>query len=584
MLGRVLVALLLTAAMLPTAQADWPSFHNDAKNAGNVFGSSYPVFQEVWWSNKTLGSAQIKASPVLKDNILITGDTLGLVRALDASSGKQLWSYKMPASIEGTPAIEGQRVYVVSKDGTLKALDLQVGTFPGQEPPAIAVGATFGSITLNQGKLFIGTEAGEMKAFLASTLTPLWTFSVASVTHSSTTTTGGVTTCTGGALSALPIRGAPAVHDGKVFFGSMNGALFAVNEAGGGEKPDGTSIPSTQTLVQWVYETGDVVLSSPAINTRANEPDRVVFTSYDGKAYSFEASPGGEGDNACYGYLHDPDWTYEVPSIKDEETGETQVSKIESSPAAAGSRVFFGANNGNVYGIESATGELLWERKAGDDKRPVTSSPAVANGIVVIGSVDKNVYWLNATDGKVLKTFATESAVLTSPAIDGSHAFIASQTGVLYNFGPEIPTRADLVVSSIQALGTSLQVTLKNQGDRAAANTTVRLFVGGTFLANVAVPPLGAGNSTSVVHASALATGSVSVKAVVDPDNMIPESNDSNNELSTALSIGVVDPGDGGGDGGGDGDGGGFKIPGPGLVPTLAVLAMALLALRKRRS
>ncbi|HUR25769.1 MAG TPA: PQQ-binding-like beta-propeller repeat protein, partial [Candidatus Thermoplasmatota archaeon] len=295
----------------------------------------------------------------------------------------------------------------------------------------------------------------------------------------------------------------------------------------------------------------------------------------------FKASPGGEGQNDCYGYKHTPDWSYEVPSIKDDETGETQVSKIESSPAAAGSRVFFGANNGNVYAVDSATGQLIWERKAGDDKRPVTSSPAVANGIVVIGSQDKNVYWLGASDGKVLKTFATESAILTSPAIDGNHAFAASQNGVLYDFGPEIPTRADLVVSTIQGADTTLQVTLKNQGDRAAGNTTVRLFAADTFLANVAVPALGPGNSTTVTY-TATQTGSIAIRAVVDPDNAVAESNDSNNELTTAVSLGVVSTAPVASDGDKK-DGGGFKIPGLGLVPTLAMLGLAMLALRRRR-
>jgi outer membrane protein assembly factor BamB len=584
-LGAVVVLL---AAAAPAAEADWPSFHNDARNTGNVPFSTYPVFKEVWWSNKTLANAQIHASPVLKDNILVTADLAGLVRGLDASSGKQLWSYKMPAPVEGTPAISGERVYVVSRDGTLAALNLRSGGVPGASTPTpeatVSVGATYGSPTYNEGKIFIGTEAGEIKAYLATTLTLLWNFPLSNVYAGYKSTTGGVscgTTEQPAAISAQPIRGAPAVFDGKVFFGSMNHYVFAVDEQGTGD---------LKTTLKWMYRTSDVVIGAPSVNTRQGQEDRVIFSSYDGKVYSFEASPSGEGSVACgsgnQAPLTDiePAWTYEVPSIKDEQTGETQVSKVHSSPASAGVRIFFGANNGNVYAVDSSDGHLLWETEAGDAQRPVTSSPAHANGIVVVGSENKDVYWIDAVSGKVLKQFTTQSAVVTSPAIDGDRAFAASQDGVLYMFGPQIPTRADLAVTSINAPSASqLQVVVRNDGDKAAENTTLRLFVGGTFLANVAVPPLEPKASATVEQAATL-TGSVEVRAIVDPDNKVSESNDSNNELVKAVSAPVPSSASNGG-GGGDsgGKGGGIKIPGLALPALAAGLAVALLAARRRR-
>lgn len=568
-----LVFLLVGAAMAPVAQAEWPSFHNDARHTGFVSGSSYPVFSEVWWNNRTPDGAQVKASPVLKDNILITASLgsaaskgAGLVRALDAASGKELWRHQMAKPVESTPAISGERVFVVDTGGALKALNLKTGAV---EHTASA-GATLGHLTLSEGKLFLGTEAGDVKAYLASTLTLLWAFRVSELRPEIDSNDR----CQG-SISAQPVRGAVAVFQGKVFFGSMNHWIYAIDEQGTG---------NLKTFIHWSYKAGDVVLSTPAINTRFNQDPRVVFGSYDGKVYSFLAGqPDSVPDNACFGEAATPAWEFKVPTIVDAETQDEQVSKVHSSPAAAGDKVFFGANNGKVYGLWSDNGDLIWETTAGNVLQPVTGSPAVANGKVVIGSEDKNVYWINATDGKILKTFTTQAAIDTGTAIEGDRAFVVARDGTLYMFGPEIPRRADLQVTTIQMVGGQLQVTVRNAGDAASANSTVvRLLVDGTFLANVAVSKIEPGQSATVSPSGIIpGEGNVEVEAIVDPDNTITESNDSNNGKTQRVNVDPVTE-DGGGDGDGGDDGGGFKIPAPGFVPLLALLGLAALALRRR--
>ncbi|HJQ93323.1 MAG TPA: PQQ-binding-like beta-propeller repeat protein [Candidatus Thermoplasmatota archaeon] len=602
MLRRAAPALLLLVALLaPTADAEWASFRGDSRNSGAVGGTDYEVYKDVWWSNRSLGEAQVKASPVLKDGILITADLgprvqttlgkdgsmttspvanpIGIVRALDAESGKELWRHSMTGPVESTPAISGERVYAVDTKGVLRALNLRTGAV---EHEYKTHGATLAPITLHENKLFLGTEAGEMRAYLASTLTPLWTFKTSE--YGSTGTYSASTdlwTCGSSArFSAQPIRSGVAVFDNKVFFGSMNHYVFALDEEGQG---------NLKTTIKWVYKTGDIVLATPSINLAGGSLGRLIVGSYDGKVYSFVPSPPGEGSNGCNGLgnntLHNPSWNFPVPNVVDPSTGQSQVSKVYSSPATQGDRIYVGANNGKVYALDAANqGQLLWEATAGSVIAPVTSSPVLANGIVVVGSEDKSVYWINATDGKVLKKFTTQSAVVTSPAIDGKRAFVASQDGTLYMFGPEIPRRADLTVTSVSGSVTTVTVNIKNLGDAATSgNTTVRLFVGGTFLANVDVPKLEPGAATNVQHEAIGVTGSVQLRALVDPDNTIAESNDSNNEMTSAVALGDPAAPTDGQDGGDEGDGGGFKIPGPGLVPVLAMLGLALLALRRRR-
>jgi outer membrane protein assembly factor BamB len=545
---RVTAALLLlSATLLPAAQADWGSFHADSRGSGSVANSSYPVYQDVWWSNKTLNNAQVKASPVIKDGILITTDlgsslatppNSGLVRALDVASGHEMWSHKMAAPIEGTPAISGERVYVVDTAGNLKALNLRDGRV---ETVAISpVGQTLSSIMVHEGALFIGTEAGEMKAYLESTLTLLWTFSISSAYALQSAVTDpktGITTCTGTPLAAQPVRGAPAVYDHQVFFGSLNHYVFAVDEKGRG---DG------KTTLTWMYQTGDVVLGAPTINIASATAYRVIIGSYDGNVYAFNgmaaAASSCNASGFTYGTVNTPAWTYAVPNVVDSGTGQTQVSKVQSSPANTGDRVYVGANNGHVYALDAATGAKVWEQTCGDSRAPVTGSPAVANGIVVVGSEDKKVYWLSAANGSILKTFATQGAVGPSPAIDGDRAIVTATEGTTYMFGPKVPPRADLIVSSVAATAVTVTATVKNQGTDPAAATKVRLFVGGTFLADVNVQALAAGESTSITYTGALPAGTQTIKASIDPENVVTESAESNNDFTLTATIAAPGP------------------------------------------
>jgi outer membrane protein assembly factor BamB len=543
---RPLAALLLLAPLLaPAATADWASFHADARGSGFIPNSTYSLYEDVWWNNKTLANAQVHASPVIKDGILITADlgspappagipaNAGLVRALDVESGRELWSYRMPGPVEGTPAIAGERVYVVDTGGNLKALNLRDGRV--ETSAAAGVGATLGSIREHEGKVFIGNEAGEMKAYLASSLTLLWTFSLGQGHTLFAPPAPAVPPVCTLPLTAKPIRGAPAVFDGKVFFGSMNFYVIAVDEEGRG---DGT------TGLLWFHKTGDVVLGAPSIDIVDANTHRVVVGSYDGKVYSFDPSPSvssgacGPGSANSYGSDNNPSWTYEVPSIVDATTGEKQVSKVQSSPANSGNRVYVGANNGHVYGLDATNGALAWEQAGtGNALKPVTSSPAVANGIVVVGSEDTRIYWLSASNGSILKSFATKASIQTSPAVDGVRVLISATDGTTYMFGPKVPPRSDLTVASVTATPVTITVTVKNLGTDAAPAGTVRILLDGTFLEDIKVDALGAGQQQVVTHTGALAPGQHVIKASADWTNTAKESAESNNDFTLTTQI-----------------------------------------------
>lgn len=557
MLRPAAAALLLATLLLaPAVQADWPQFHRDARKTGTEPGTSYQAYRDLWWNVKLPGGATIETSPVVSDNVVIVGGSDKVLRAFDAASGAEKWNYTMTDRIATSPAIQ-DRLYVFAVDvkGTLVKLSLHEGPRSDGTPYAqVSIGPTLAPITLEEGKIFIGTEAGELKAFEIKSdqysITTAWTFSVgAFYAELSPTTTAARCSHPAGA-----VRSAAAVNNGIVYFGAMNNYVYAINEQ---KKPDGT------VRAQWFNATSDIVLASPTVDFANNN---VYFASYDGKVRAFTMTSPTPA--SCLQTNRQPSWTATAPDN----------AQMRSSPATDGTRIYIGTNTGKVLALSTSGGTLLWNR--GTDGT-VVSSPAVSNGIVVVGSEDKNIYWLHASNGTVIKQFPAQSAIRSSPAIDGDRTFIASFDGTLYMFGPEIPKSPDLVVESIEQTDSGVRITVKNEGDAMSAATTVRVLLGGAFVANVALEAIEPGQSKSVEQdLDVEAAGTV--KAIVDPDGTVRESAEANNEAEEAVAPPEPEVPEETDDEGGDGGDGGLKIPGPG-VPLLLLGLAFLAALGRRR-
>jgi len=117
----------------------------------------------------------------------------------------------------------------------------------------------------------------------------------------------------------------------------------------------------------WSFQTGDDVISSPAV------ANGVVYVgSDDGNVYALNANTGTK----LWNY-----WT---------------GNSVLSSPAISNGVVYVGSYDNNTYALNATTGAKLWNYTTG---WYVDSSPAVSDGVVYIGSLDSNLYALNATTG-----------------------------------------------------------------------------------------------------------------------------------------------------------------------------------------
>jgi outer membrane protein assembly factor BamB len=103
-------------------------------------------------------------------------------------------------------------------------------------------------------------------------------------------------------------------------------------------------------------------------------------------------------------------WTFEA------------AEAIESSPAISGGGVFVGSDDGHLYAIDLATGELRWKFDTSakpDQPMMVRGSPTVHRGAVYVGNDDGTLFALGAADGKERWRFRAEAEIISAANIVG---------------------------------------------------------------------------------------------------------------------------------------------------------------------
>jgi outer membrane protein assembly factor BamB len=113
----------------------------------------------------------------------------------------------------------------------------------------------------------------------------------------------------------------------------------------------------------------------------------------------------------------------------------TADAEIDSSPAYADGRVFFGTNGGSVYALNAKTGHELWRAQSFSGflhaREYFYAAPTLAYGRVYIGNTDGTLYAFGQRTGHLLWARHAGSYVYTSAAIWHREVIIGTYDGHL---------------------------------------------------------------------------------------------------------------------------------------------------------
>ena len=298
---------------------------------------------EELWEFETRGTVQ--SSPTVVDNFVYVGSDDGSVYAVNTASAGMRWQFSTRGAVRSSPTVVDGLLFVGSDDNSVYAVDTESGEAQWRFETDGAVGS---SPTVVGGTVFVGSDDGNLYAIDASSGTEQWSVE------------------TGGTVEASPV-----VHDGTVFVGSTDGSLYAV----------GTESGETE----WTFETEGAIRVSP---TAANG---IVYAGSDDRnVYAVDAASGRE------------EWTYET------------VGGLSAPTVGDGGFVretlFIGDRTGTIYALNAEFGGLRWSKDVGDDIR---AAPTLVSGRLFIGN--SSLYSLDAKTGET--NWSTELDPTSAPTV-----------------------------------------------------------------------------------------------------------------------------------------------------------------------
>jgi outer membrane protein assembly factor BamB len=257
--------------------------------------------------------------------------------------------------------------------------------------------------------VYVGTQAGQFRAYDAATGQLFWSFKVGSRVQSS-----------------------PAVHNNVVYFGGGNHYLFALNATTGALlcRFNSGGVISSSPVVANVDGTGDIVYFGDNGLTGSDDGGHIwAMHAVDTNAapncsvrWSFNAFGNPPGSQELAG-------SWSPPAIAQDSLGRRLVVFGSSSPDSA------------VYALNAVNGTVVWrfqprlEFDSDVGTGPTISPPGVngfADGVVYVAGKNKIMYALNLRTGAQIWSFSVKA---DSPAVTKSTRSTAALLGRTLYFG-----------------------------------------------------------------------------------------------------------------------------------------------------
>lgn len=359
----------------------------------------------VWCASTTVVTAQVKTDAPLPTHQQLS--RLGLERAWWAQAVLNPHRDKITHI-----SIDEEIIYVQANSGIVTAFDSETG----QQMWAVQLGKfdepSFPAVSNEDQALII--VGGSMYSLKKTTGRTLWTL----------------------VLPGAPSTG-PAVDDRRVYFGTLDGSLYAYSLETIRKLYEERRLPQWSMEAQvWKFKAGKEITSPPITTGRV-----VNFASRDGSLYSVAAidrkmvyqletdkpivAPLGRQENMMY--MASEDNTFQALNLFNGkvEWEFTSGLPIRKAPIPIGSNLYLMPDRGGMYCLDSKTGFQRWWHDG------ISNFCAVVGSNVVASDVDGNLVLMSSERGQLIGTLPLRRYSVRTGNDRTDRVYLSTESGLL---------------------------------------------------------------------------------------------------------------------------------------------------------
>ncbi|PKH21823.1 outer membrane protein assembly factor BamB [Enterobacterales bacterium CwR94] len=345
--------------------------------------------QSVWNTSvgDGIGDFYSNLHPGWQDNTIYAADRFGVVKALDASNGKEKWKVNLSektgffsknrsALLSGGVAVAGDKLFIGSEKAQAYALNTADGSIAWQ---TTAAGEVLSRPVISDGLVLIHTSNGILQGLDENSGAVKWSVNLD--------------------MPALSLRGesAPSVAFGAAIVGGDNGRVSAVlMNQGQLIWQQRISQPSGATEIDRLSD----VDTTPVI------VNGVVYAlAYNGNLTALDLRSGQIM------------WKREIGSVRD--------------MIVDAGRIYLVDQDDRVVALNADGGVTLWRQS--DLLHRNLTSPVLYNGYIVVGDSEGYLHWMNTDDGRFVAQQKVDSSGFQSePVVASDKLVIQANDGTVH--------------------------------------------------------------------------------------------------------------------------------------------------------
>ena len=381
-----------TGQGMAASETAWPSIRRDIGGTGWArAAASTPPFTVIW--ERDTPGVMLAPPSVVDGRAYITTED-GIVAALDAGGGDTIWSYEIGSPSDSAPAVSENAIYVGARNHRLLAVDRESGQLRWERNLGNIV---LGSAIVVDGTVYIGSTNSKLEALDAATGEQRWSARIKGW-----------------------VVGHPA-SDGSVVAAASLGERFITVDPDTGRR-------------RLVFYSGTPVVGGPVI-----ADGRAYFVTNRGGIWAVDPAAVSRPFSR-FAYVAKFNFFY-WRLLKDapQQTGSLWVGsargRVKHSPVYADGILMVVNEKGVVRALDGATGAELWEHAL---EAEVSAEPVAAGNVLLIATATRRLVALDIASGELAWEYVLDGGGLSAaPAVSGATIYLPMADGRLVALGGE---------------------------------------------------------------------------------------------------------------------------------------------------